>query len=182
MKPSTFIFKIIIIFVGIGILFYLANYGLSTQSVPSLQEYIASTEKETTETLVSTSSSSINSVSTSTYSVLRTPTSSFRIQTARNTETRTQGLSGRELLDPDEGLLFIFPQPGSYGFWMKDMNFSIDIVWINSSKKVVGITENISPETFPDMFSPPQKIQFVLEVNAGAARNSGLATGTVVSF
>src|SRR5882672_5260542 len=47
---------------------------------------------------------------------------------------RTLGLSGHSPLAADEGMLFIFPAPGEYGFWMKDMLFPLDLVWIAADK------------------------------------------------
>jgi len=91
----------------------------------------------------------------------------FKVEIADNDIERAKGLSGREFLAQGHGILFIFPQPGVYGFWMKDMNFSIDIVWLDEDLKVVGIEQNVGPETFPQTFYPPVHIKYVVEVNAG---------------
>jgi uncharacterized protein len=80
-------------------------------------------------------------------------------------------------LGENKGMLFVFEKPGIHGFWMKDMNFAIDIVWIGQDKRVVQIMEHIAPETFPKVFSPREPIQYVLEVNAGWARKSNIQLG-----
>jgi hypothetical protein len=97
---------------------------------------------------------------------------------------RAQGLSGRDSLGAQEGMLFLFGTPGDYGFWMKDMNFPIDIVWIREGE-VVWITENAEPEPGKSMFSltsynPPTSADTVLEINAGEAVKYGIKAGDVV--
>lgn len=96
---------------------------------------------------------------------------------ASSPDDRTRGLSGRQSLPEKEGMLFAFPQADFHGFWMKDMNFPIDIVWINEQMKVVYLKENVQPQTFPEIFKPDQKALYVLEVNAGFARSVGITDG-----
>src|SRR3989344_805121 len=59
------------------------------------------------------------------------------------------GLSGRESLVEGQGMLFVFTQPNRDGFWMKDMHFSLDILWADSNGKIITIAHDISPSTFP---------------------------------
>lgn len=91
---------------------------------------------------------------------------------------RQRGLSGRQNLAPDNGLLFIFPNPNIYGFWMKEMHFAIDIIWLDNNWQVIGVSQNISPSTYPNSFYPPVPVKYVLEVNAGWAAQNNIATGT----
>src|SRR3989344_5408813 len=58
-------------------------------------------------------------------------------------ETRRLGLSGRSTLPEGSGMFFIFDTPGLYAFWMKDMHFSIDIVWIDENFVVVDMDKNV---------------------------------------
>lgn len=100
--------------------------------------------------------------------------------------SRAQGLSGRPTLESGHGMLFIFDKPGEYGFWMKDMNFAIDILWIQDGK-VVGISENLAPEPEKNILTltvhrPPQPVQHVLEILAGAAKQYGFAVGDSVDI
>lgn len=90
----------------------------------------------------------------------------FEVDVADTRESRRQGLSGRESLAENEGLLFTFENPGTYPFWMRDMHFPIDIIWIQEDKTIVGVAENLSPDTFPQTFPPPEPITYVLEVHA----------------
>lgn len=89
------------------------------------------------------------------------------VEIADEAHEQTQGLSGRERLAQNEGMLFIFPYSAIPTFWMKDMLFSLDMIWIDENGKIVDITKNIAPETYPTTFSPPSQIKYVLEVNAG---------------
>lgn len=105
----------------------------------------------------------------------------LRVEIADIEEKRMMGLSGRQNLAENEGMLFVFEEPDFYSFWMKDMNFPIDIVWIGQDLKIADITENVSPETFPNVFGPKAKIKYVLEVNAGLV-NGKINIGDIVAL
>ncbi len=104
------------------------------------------------------------------------------IQVASTVEEQTQGLSGRESLSDNEGLLFVYERPGFPNFWMKDMNFPIDIIWINADEYVVDTTENLGPDTYPQTFSPIEPTKYVLEVNAGYVQENEIEKGNKVIF
>ena len=103
------------------------------------------------------------------------------IDLARTEEERAQGLSGRERLAEDEAMLFIFPKPGMYGFWMKEMNFDLDIIWLDEAGVVADITPNVSRDSYPQVFYPRTKIKYVLEVSAGWAGRHNIALGDELS-
>ena len=93
--------------------------------------------------------------------------------------TREKGLSGRESLGPDEGLLFIFMRADRYAFWMKDMKFPIDILWIKGDE-IVDITTDAAPPASGaplERYFPMFAVDKVLEVPAGFAARNGLRTG-----
>jgi len=89
------------------------------------------------------------------------------VEIADTSELRAQGLSKRPFLGEKKGMLFVFEEEGVYPFWMKGMNFPIDIIWINKDFVVVDITENATPESYPQTFSARSPIKYALEVNAG---------------
>jgi uncharacterized membrane protein (UPF0127 family) len=95
---------------------------------------------------------------------------------------REKGLSGRAELGRDEGMLFVFEKSGYYGFWMKDMNFSIDIVWISEDKEVVDISEDLAPETYPDISYPREEVKYVLELPAGYIESHNVSLGDKFSL
>ena len=101
---------------------------------------------------------------------------------ANTEEKRERGLSGRKNLPEDTGMIFIFEIPTRYSFWMKDMRFPLDIIWIDENKKIVAISENISPSTYPNSFSPTDPVKYVLEVNAGWAEKNGVEVGDFIEL
>ncbi len=103
-----------------------------------------------------------------------------RVEIADNDRERSLGLSGREALLPGTGMLFVFDASGSYNFWMKDMKFPIDIIWIDEDALVVWIEKNVSPNTFPKTFTSTQPAKYVLEVPAGFADRHEIRIGSVV--
>ncbi|MCL4404088.1 DUF192 domain-containing protein [Patescibacteria group bacterium] len=105
--------------------------------------------------------------------------------TARTSAERSQGLGGRTSLNINDGMYFIFPDAESYGFWMKDMNFPIDIVWINGDT-VIGYTANVpapaagTPDSALQIYYPPAPVDRVLELHAGRAAMLHLSVGDTV--
>lgn len=99
------------------------------------------------------------------------------VEIARTPDALRKGLSGRESLTGGMGMLFVYDDSGVYGFWMKDMNFALDIVWIDEDFRVIGIEREVQPETFPETFYPPKPVKYVLELNAGESKNMGIETG-----
>lgn len=102
----------------------------------------------------------------------------FKVEVADTPALQTRGLSGHKLLLENQGMLFIFNKPTMPGFWMKDMNFPIDIVWI-SNGKVVGVAENLLPDNLPSrpLYYPPSIIDRVLEISAGSVLKYNIKIG-----
>ncbi|MDD5489767.1 MAG: DUF192 domain-containing protein [Candidatus Moranbacteria bacterium] len=76
-----------------------------------------------------------------------------------------RGLAGRASLDEGRGMLFSMPKDDFQRFWMKGMQFSLDIIWIENGR-VIGCEGRISPDD-QRIFTSPEKASLVLEVNAG---------------
>lgn len=104
----------------------------------------------------------------------------IKAEIADTEEKRSRGLSGRKNLPEGAGMLFIFEIPAKYSFWMKDMRFPLDIIWIDENKKIIAISENISPNTYPTSFSPSDPVKYVLEVNAGWVGKNKIKTGDFI--
>jgi uncharacterized membrane protein (UPF0127 family) len=101
---------------------------------------------------------------------------------ATSTAQREQGLGGRAGLDPMQGMLFVFAKDGTYSFWMKDMRFSIDIVWLDAAGRIVFAAEDVAPQSYPAIITPRTKARYVLEVSAGYMRAHGISVGDTVTF
>ena len=95
---------------------------------------------------------------------------------------RRRGLSGREALPEDTVMLFIFSAPERAGIWMKDMLFSIDIMWIDADRRIIHIVENASPDSFPEVFRPLTDAKYVIEASAGFVAENDIALGDGMSF
>ncbi len=107
---------------------------------------------------------------------------SFDVAIADTEILREQGLSFTESLGEQEGMLFVFETPEVQSFWMKDMNYPLDIIWIDSTKHIVGFNENVSPDSYPQTFSSAIPILYALEVHSGTVKKLGLESGMSVSF
>lgn len=130
----------------------------------------------------------------------------IQAELADTPEKRVQGLSGREKLGENEGMLFIFDESDYHGIWMKGMRFPIDIIWarpvrdraradapegplgraisngVKLDLEIVDIAENISPDTYPQVFRPKESAFYVLEVNADFVAKNGIKTGDAIEF
>lgn len=101
----------------------------------------------------------------------------LRVAVADTDALRAQGLSGTAPFEEDEGMLFVFDDDGIYSFWMKDMNYAIDILWLDAAGKVVHIERNLSPDSYPMSFTPHSPARYVLEVRAGFADQHDIQIG-----
>ncbi len=107
---------------------------------------------------------------------------SLRLEIADTDALRAHGLSDRVSLDGDAGMLFLFEKPGIYPFWMKDMHFPLDMVWINDDR-VVEVTTLPPPQAeavVPPTHIPTHVADTVLEINAGKAKELGIQPGVRV--
>ncbi|MDP6703937.1 MAG: DUF192 domain-containing protein, partial [archaeon] len=116
-----------------------------------------------------------------TQTILQVNGVALNVEQADTREKQTQGLSGRKVLKEDAGMLFVYENVGNPRIWMKDMHFPIDIIWINREKEVVEIHENISPDTYPQVFYSSVPVQYVLEVNAGWSKKVNITIGDTIS-
>lgn len=106
----------------------------------------------------------------------------FKVQVADDEEEQARGLSGTANLASDEGMLFEFAADLYWPFWMKDMNYPIDILWMDSGRRVVYIEQNVSPSTYPQVFTPDTSARYALEIPAGSVAKYGLEKGQTANF
>ncbi len=90
---------------------------------------------------------------------------------------RERGLAGATFLNDKNGMLFEFDDADYHGIWMKNMDKSIDIIWIDEKNRVVTIKENVSPDTYPAVFKPDAPAKYVLEVLGGYSKMNNIKLG-----
>lgn len=93
-----------------------------------------------------------------------------------------QGLSGRESMPQDEGLLFEFGSLGKQCMWMKDMRFNLDMIWLDKSKTINHIESDLSPRSYPKPYCGNGDAAYVIEVNGGVAKAAKLKIGQKLNF
>lgn len=105
------------------------------------------------------------------------------VEIADTDQKRKEGLSNRNKLEENQGMLFVFNQPGKYTFWMKDMLFPLDFIFIKDNK-IVNIAENIpnpkNKNDTPVIISQKEEFDTVLEVNAGFIRKNHIKIGDLI--
>ncbi len=112
----------------------------------------------------------------------------YSVDLAISPEERQQGLSGREHMAPGEGMLFVFEEERQLNFWMKEMHFPLDIIWIDAQCRLVEVAANVpTPPPNADnaeipRVQSPSPARYVLELNAGEAAHNGLQPGDPVQF
>lgn len=112
---------------------------------------------------------------------------SVKAQVADTASVRKKGLSERDSLPINSGMLFVFDKSGKWGIWMKGMKFPIDIIWIDDGKKIVDIAEDAVPEpgkkdSALTVYRPRADSKYVLEINAGLSNLNNLRVGDTVNF
>jgi len=106
----------------------------------------------------------------------------LEVMVADTVASRTRGLSGMAPLSGNQGMFFVFDEADRYGFWMKDMRFAIDIIWLSDEGFVLEIDEHVTPESYPTVFKPDVPARYVLELRAGFSREHGIRPGSKISF
>ena len=111
---------------------------------------------------------------------------SFVVEVVSTPTDTSKGLSGRSELKPRTGMFFILPGPTQ--FWMKDMQFPLDIIWIGNTGKIVDITKDAKPPSADTpmwllpLYSSRLPAKYALEINAGEADSLQLSIGDNVTY
>jgi uncharacterized membrane protein (UPF0127 family) len=91
--------------------------------------------------------------------------SKYQVWIANTNDRRILGLSNTECLPKGTGLLFEFEKSEIQFFWMKDMKYPVDIIWLDDQKKEVGRAKNVLPESYPNTVNSSVPVKYVLEIN-----------------
>jgi uncharacterized membrane protein (UPF0127 family) len=102
---------------------------------------------------------------------------SYNFLLADTLEKRIQGLSGRDSFPPKTVMFFDFEKKDDCGIWMKDMKFSLDLLWLDDEFRVIDFKENISPSTFPEVFLPKSPCRYLIEAQEGFIKENAIQKG-----
>lgn len=106
----------------------------------------------------------------------------IKVEVALEPEHKMKGLSDRKSLGKDNGMLFLYSDYDKHSFWMKDMLFDLDFIWIKDNI-IVDITKNVKADSgIFNIYQPKQDVNKVLEVNAGTAEKNGWQVGDEIIF
>lgn len=188
--------KLVVVMVGVGSILLLGGLVLLLFILPT--PHHSSTGLSTTTAHVpSTSSSSVNISSVS----MSAPTSTLdrndiikkwytpltpltlgevalQASIADTETTREKGLSDTPSLPKGVVKLFVFEQSAAWTFWMKDMQYPIDIIWLDENKIVIHLEPSLTPESYPATFAPPLPAKYVIETEAGFTESARITLGT----
>jgi uncharacterized membrane protein (UPF0127 family) len=108
----------------------------------------------------------------------------LNVEIAKTTTDQQKGLSDRDSMAPDHGMLFVFDSEGKWSFWMKGMRFSLDIIWFDSHRQAVYIQQDLAPCTPSScpVYMPTVSAMYVLEVNAGFVQSHNISLGDTFNF
>jgi uncharacterized membrane protein (UPF0127 family) len=111
----------------------------------------------------------------------------IHVETAMDTQTMMKGLMFRTSLAPDRGMLFVYKAPTTgASFWMYQTLIPLDIIWMDSSRRVVEMAENVPPCKTQASKCPSygghEPSQFVLEIAGGMAKKYGIKPGEYLNF
>jgi|GEM_PF-1031945 len=102
----------------------------------------------------------------------------YELQIADTPAKKSLGLGERGGLAEGKGMLFVYRDLESPKcFWMKDMSFAIDIIWLDADSRVSHIEHSLSPATYPQTFCPDGGGKYVIELPAGSAEAAKLRAG-----
>ena len=110
----------------------------------------------------------------------------IQVQAMLDVKDMLRGMMFRTSLAPDRGMLFIHRGPGNYPYWMYQTPLSLDMIWMDTAKRVVEIVPEAPPCTTEASkcphFGGHEKAQFVLELRGGMAKKYGIQPGDYISF
>lgn len=107
----------------------------------------------------------------------------FTAHVAATDDARQKGLGGTEPLAENEAMILAFERDARWSIWMKDVDYPLDVVWLDARQKVVHIVKNMPPSSYPESsFVPEKPARYVVEFAAGTVEKKAIRIGTVAQF
>ena len=180
---TKILFLLILILVLFGIVAALQKDAATKPAFINFQNSFSGTKAQTVENSQMPVSTPLFYYATTTISA---PKGNIVVQIADTSNEQTQGLSDRLGLAEGTGMIFVFNSPAPQYMWMKDMNFALDMVWLDQNKKVVHIAADATPQSYeknpPEIFFSETPALYVIELPSGDAGRFGIALDSLLSF
>lgn len=106
----------------------------------------------------------------------------FFLEIAETQPEREKGLSGRNHVAADGGMLFVFDTPDTYCFWMKDTLVSLDMLWFDENYRLIHRAQSVQPDSYPTSFCSPRNAKYVVELPAGTTERLNVQIDDVLSL
>ncbi len=103
----------------------------------------------------------------------------IRAEVANTFPSRTEGLMHRQALPANQGMLFVFPEPGRHCMWMRNTLIPLSVAFIDAHGAIINIAE-MAPQTL-DHHCPDKPVKFVLEMNGNWFKGRGIAAGMKIT-
>ena len=110
------------------------------------------------------------------------------VQVADTEPRRVRGLMFQDQLPFDQGMIFVFNEPGIYSLWMLNMQFPLDMMWFDQDGSIVHIEKNVSPCKTPteimgcQSIVPDKEAMYILEVTSGFIEKFNITTESRLSI
>ncbi len=112
----------------------------------------------------------------------------LEVQIADNEPLRIRGLMFQDQLPPDQGMIFVFNEPGLYSLWMLNMQFPLDMIWFDQDGKIVHIEKDVPPCKTPleiaacQSIIPDEMAVYILEVTAGFIDENNITADSILEI
>jgi uncharacterized protein len=116
------------------------------------------------------------------YKNVKIGNQTFKLEVADTEAARIKGLSKREELPVNHGMLFDFKSLGDWRIWMVDMHFNIDIAWLNENGQVLHVKTNATPAEYPEIYHAGVLNRYVIELPAGSLDSLGIREGDIIDI
>jgi uncharacterized protein len=174
MMTYTLLVIFAVLIIGIG-------YIMHQTSQP-----VTSTEVLTSQTVAEVAPVATSSVAWQTIYPVVTPmqigSTTLKASVAQSWPDRIKGLSDTPYLPEEVVKFFVFDSLGFHSIWMKDMNYAIDIIWLDEEGRIVHLVEGASPASFPAMFVPEREAKYVVEAVDGFIAKNAITLDSSVTL
>lgn len=154
-----------------------ANEADEAQEADEASPAIPIVEKESGSISVPESFAEKNKIA-----VIKLGGETFTFEIADTRLKQIRGLTRRESIPQNYGMAYVLDAPSRYAYWMKDMLFATDVVWLDAFYRVIDLEKNITPDSYPKIFEPDQPALFVLELASGSAQKAGITLNSTVDL